>query len=99
MKEYTKTKGILHDYRHGKKDGFCIIVPKYYKCEAKPSNCIVFVGSLEECKKEISNLPDYFIANMEEETEMRKINRTAYEFYLSIGKKKYAEKNKLAHSF
>lgn len=78
---------------------YCVMVPVYYENEPRPSWRIVFKGTSEECKKELSLFPDFLNATFEENAENRNNMRKEYLFYLSIGKTKKAEKIKLQYGF
>lgn len=71
---------------------YCILVPKYYEYENKPSWCRLFTGTLKECEEHFSLYPEYLKATNDENRESRRMKRKEYLFLQSIGKLAEAEK-------
>ena len=73
---------------------FCIVIPKYYEFENRPSWVVAYRGNFGECKNVFGNCPDLLTATFEENANNRHMKRQEYLFLLSIGKKKEADKIK-----
>lgn len=91
-----KKKEIL---QYLEKENFCIIIPVYYECESLPAWRVVYTGTKEECKRHFEAYPDFLKATNEENNENRRRKKIQYLFFLEIGKKKEAEKIRIAYGF
>ena len=73
---------------------YAIYIPVFYEYEDVPAWRKVFVGTKEECKKNMDSFPDSIQATFEENTKNRESARKEYLLLLELGRKTKANEIK-----